>query len=197
MADGVTIYCIRHGQTDWNAIKRYQGQANIPLNDLGHQQATRNGQVLKAHLGDIDLASLHFVASPLDRALQTMRRVRAELGLPLDDFPTDIRLREVHYGHWEGQLLSDLPTLDPGGMRDRLADPFHWRPRGGESYSDLMDRVIEWEKTLDRDTVVATHGGISRTLRGLLRGIDMNGILELEVPQDRILKISRKSMEWL
>lgn len=197
MAGDVTIYCIRHGQTDWNAIQRYQGQADIPLNDFGRSQASRNGRVLRAHLSDAEIANAFFVASPLDRTRETMRLVRTEMGLPPEDFETDPRLREVHYGHWEGKLLDDLPTFDPAGLRNRLADPFNWRPEGGESYADLMDRVVEWVATLDRTTITASHGGVSRALRGHLLGMDMSNILELEVPQDRILKISRAGMEWL
>jgi len=195
MRDGLTIYCIRHGQTDWNAEQRYQGQADIPLNELGREQARRNGRVLAAHIDDP--ASLDFVASPLDRARETMRLVRTELGLPPDRFRLDPLLREVHYGHWEGQLLSELPTTDPEGMRNRLADPFNWRPDNGESYADLMQRVIRWTETLTSSVVVATHGGISRALRGHLLGMDMNNILQMEVPQDKVLEIRKGEMRWL
>ncbi|MEO1282487.1 MAG: histidine phosphatase family protein [Pseudomonadota bacterium] len=195
MPERVTIYCIRHGQTDWNAEQRYQGQADIPLNDFGRGQAARNGSVLRDL--PIDLTKAHYVASPLGRTVETMQIVRRQMGLDPDTFTTDPRLREVHYGHWEAKLLSDLPTLDPTGMKDRLDDPFNWRPRGGESYADLMQRIIPWVETLDQTTVVSTHGGISRTLRGHLLGMDMNNILELEVPQDKVLKISTDGMEWL
>ncbi|MEO1205624.1 MAG: histidine phosphatase family protein [Pseudomonadota bacterium] len=195
MPDPVVIYCIRHGQTDWNAEQRYQGQADIPLNDLGRRQAARNGLALRE--ADVDLSEAHFVASPLGRTMETMRIVRREMGLKPDDFSTDPRIREVHYGHWEGQLLTDLPKIDPEGMKNRVADPFNWCPKDGESYADLMERIIPWVEELDRTTVVATHGGISRALRGYLLGIDMNNILELEVPQDQILRISTEGMAWL
>jgi len=191
----VTIYCIRHGQTDWNAESRYQGQADVPLNALGRSQAHRNGVALRHFLPEI--AEADFVASPLSRACETMSIAREALNLSRDDFRLDSRLREVHYGHWEGKLLADLPSIDPAGLRARLADPYNWRPDGGESYSDLMDRVVEWVSTIERDTVVATHGGISRTLRGHFLGLDMNGILELEVPQDRVLVIRPGEMEWV
>ena len=59
------IYMIRHGQTDWNADERLQGQQDIALNDLGRSQATRNGETLVARLGSA--ASYDFVSSPLSR----------------------------------------------------------------------------------------------------------------------------------
>ncbi|MEL7049036.1 MAG: histidine phosphatase family protein, partial [Pseudomonadota bacterium] len=80
---------------------------------------------------------------------------------------------------------------------DRLADPFNWRPRGGESYADLMTRLVPWIKEQSGNTVIASHGGISRALRGYFLNVDMNSFLELEVPQDRVLKISTDGMVWL
>lgn len=195
MGSGVTIYCIRHGQTDWNAEKRYQGQADVPMNALGHQQALRNGEVLKPLLAT--LREAHFVSSPLGRARETMRIVRKALGLPVDEFDLDDRLKEIHYGHWEGELLSDLETTDPHGLASRQADQFGWRPKGGESFADLTARVAAWERELERTTVVTAHGGISRALRCHLLGMDKSRILDLEVPQDKVLKISRAGMIWL
>lgn len=195
MRDDVTIYCIRHGETDWNAESRYQGQADIPLNDKGRGQAHRNGLALHAYLPQIE--TFDFVASPLSRTRETMEILRMALGLEPTDYRMDERLREVHYGHWEGRLASDLPEYDPSGLAARQADPFHWCPKGGESYSDLMDRVRDWIKEVERDTVVVAHGGISRTLRGELIGADMNGVLRLSAPQDRVLVIKRGEMAWV
>ena len=195
MRDDVTIYCVRHGQTSWNAEARYQGKADIPLNELGREQAARNGQAMRKLLPAI--AQADFVASPLIRAKETMRIMRSELGLPPEDFRIDDRLREVHYGHWEGQLSTDLPTTDPTGLSERKKDPFNWRPEGGESYADLMTRVIDWLESVDRDTVVAAHGGVSRSLRGHLAGADMDGVLQLVAPQDKILVIKQGQMSWM
>lgn len=195
MREDITIYCIRHGETDWNAEQRYQGTADVPMNEKGRSQAKRNGEALRTLLPAI--AACAFVASPLQRSRETMEIVRTALGLPPDDYRTDHRLREVHYGHWEGQLLSDLKTLDPNGLAARKGDPYRWRPDGGESYSDLMDRVVAWLETIEQDTVIATHGGVSRMLRGHFAGEDMNTVLEMIVPQDRVLVIGHTHQSWL
>ena len=87
MRADVTIYFIRHGETDWNAQARYQGQADVPMNETGRAQARRNGEALRALLPGIAGADL--VASPLQRARETMRIVRATLDLDPDAFEVD------------------------------------------------------------------------------------------------------------
>jgi probable phosphoglycerate mutase len=195
VAAGVTIYFIRHGETDWNAARRYQGQRDIPLNAKGRAQARRNGEALCALLPGI--AAADFVASPLGRARETMEIVRACLGLPRDGYRLDDRLRELSYGHWEGKLQADLPRLDPEGLAERAKDPFRWRPEGGESYADLYERTMAWLADVARDTVVAGHGGVGRALRARVLGLDPETIPGLESPQDRVLVLRRDGIEWL
>lgn len=195
MRADVTIYFIRHGETDWNAQARYQGQADIPMNETGRAQAKRNGEALRPLLPDI--AKADFLASPLARARETMRIVRAALALEPDEFQIDERLKEAHYGAWQGTLLADLPQIDAAGMEARTRDPFRWRPHGGESYEDLMARTLPWLASIARDTVVVSHGGVSRVLRGHLLDLDVATVPGLDVPQDRVLVLRREGIDWL
>lgn len=195
MRPGITLYFLRHGQTDWNAQARYQGQVDIPLNDFGRSQALRNGQMLRSLLPQPD--AIDYVTSPLERTRETMDIVRTALSLPTQGVRTDDRLREMNYGHWEGQLASDLPQTDPDGVAERARDWWHWRPTGGESYEDLTARVNGWLSTIERDTVVSSHGGVSRALRGAVVPVPREEVPRLQVPQDRILILRRGFMEWL
>lgn len=195
MRQDATIYFIRHGETDWNAEARYQGQADIPLNEKGRSQALFNGEKLRALLPDI--AEADFVTSPLARALETMRIVRGALGLEPETFRIDERLKEAHYGDWQGTLLSDLPSVDAAGMEARTRDPFRWRPRGGESYEDLMARTLPWLDTVERDTVLVSHGGVSRVLRGHILDLERKSVPLLEVPQDRVLVLRHDQIDWM
>jgi probable phosphoglycerate mutase len=195
MSDGITIWFVRHGETDWNAARRYQGQRDIELNDRGRAQARRNGEALAALLPRI--AEADFVASPLRRARETMEIVRSCLGLPPNLYRVDERLKELNYGHWEGMLQRDLAQLDPEGVAARAKDPFRWRPKGGESYADLFERAVVWLEGTERDTVVAGHGGIGRTLRARVLGLDPEAIPELESPQDRVLVLRSGEASWL
>lgn len=195
MRADVTIYFIRHGETDWNAQSRYQGQADIPMNEVGRAQAQRNGEALRALLPDI--AECSYVASPLLRARETMEIVRGAMGLEPAAYALDERLKELHYGHWQGIFATDLPAIDAPGIAARSRDTFRWRPQGGESYEDLMARSVAWLAGVARDTVVAAHGGVSRVLRGHLYGLDQSAVPELAVPQDKVLVLRRDGMHWL
>ncbi|MBX9591977.1 MAG: histidine phosphatase family protein [Hyphomonadaceae bacterium] len=196
LAPGVTVYFVRHGETDWNATQRYQGRRNIPLNATGRAQARRNGLVLSELLGS-EASAFDYVASPLLRARETMQIIRRALSLQPDDYRQDPRLSEIDYGHWEGQLLHDLPTTDPEGFSARRADTWNWQPANGESYRMLSERVAPWLKEIRQDSVVASHGGVSRVLRGLVLQLADVDIPFLEVPQDKVLVLSAGSARWL
>ena len=192
----VTLYFIRHGETDWNAIGRYQGQRDIPLNAKGRGQAARNGEVLGGVLQG-NAARFDFVASPLVRTRQTMQIGRQAMALDPLVFRTDDRLKEIDYGAWEGELWSELPVKDPEGFAARKLDTWGWQPPGGESYRMLSDRIAGWLGDVARDTVVVSHGGVSRVLRGLVLQLGPAEVPFLEVPQDKVLMIRNGATSWL
>jgi broad specificity phosphatase PhoE len=161
-----TIYYIRHGETAWNAEGRLQGTLDIPLNDLGRQQAAHAGNILAdlfARDGR-DTSSLAFVASPLGRARSTMELVRGKLKLPAADYALDDRLREIGYGQWEGSTLPQMQLSDPEIFAKRQAEKWTVSPPGGESYASVQIRVRDWYDQLRADTVAVAHGGTARAL---------------------------------
>jgi broad specificity phosphatase PhoE len=200
MKPGITLYFIRHGQTGWNKARRIQGQIDSDLNDNGREQAARNGRML-GEMG-LDLESLDFVASPLKRTSETMQIVRENAGMAREGYRTDDRLKEIHFGTWQGKYWPEIPVEDPAGQEQRNADPYNWRPKDGESYADLTARCASWFGELDRDTVCVSHGGISRSLRGIAApSIAPAEVTELSVPQDKILVFRRTgeniNFEWV
>lgn len=194
MRGDLTLYFVRHGETDWNAARRLQGQTDICLNATGRSQAARNGQVLRTLIEDPSAVS--FISSPLARTRETMEIVRDTMGLDRTSFSFEDRLKEIHFGHWEGLTWSELPDRDPVGYQERAADAFNWRPRGGESYFDLTQRAASWLADLQKSAVVVSHGGVSRVLRGYLLGLDPKEIADLSVPQDKVLVLRKGHMEW-
>ena len=161
-----TIYYIRHGETEWNALGRLQGTRDIPLNDLGRKQAAKAGIILAdlfARDGRSE-TSLEFVASPLVRARSTMELVRDSLKLPSDEYAIDDRLREIAYGQWEGSTLAQMQAEDPELYAKRQTEKWTVSPPGGESYVEVQARVADWYHQLTEDTVAVAHGGTARAL---------------------------------
>lgn len=190
-----TIYFVRHGETDWNAARRIQGHTDIPLNATGRAQAARNGRVLRGLIADP--ASVTYVASPLSRASDTMRIARGEMGLDPEGFEREERLKELNFGALEGEpWIGDQLAKNPALYPARSKDPFGWRPEGGESYADLTRRLEAWLATLAGSTVVVSHGGVMRALRGHLLGLDKHGIPNLSTPQDQVLIVTRGQERW-
>lgn len=177
---------IRHGQTDWNAEGRMQGQRDIPLNATGQMQARQNGQHLKVYLEreQIDPAGLDFVASPLGRTRMTMELARREMGLPPSGYRIEDCLLELTFGSWEGSTLQELAGENPELVAKRKADKWDFVPPGGESYRMLTERIGDWLQTVSRPSVVVAHGGVFRALRGLLEGLEVHAVPTLNVPQD-------------
>jgi broad specificity phosphatase PhoE len=161
-----TIYYIRHGETEWNALGRLQGVQDIPLNELGRRQSVSAGHILKDLLrrdGESE-TSLPFVASPLGRARQTMELLRGTLKLPLSGYAVDDRLREIGYGQWEGATLAEAQAQDPDLFARRQAEKWTVAPPGGETYVSVQARMADWYRELAADTVAVAHGGTARAL---------------------------------
>ncbi len=160
------LYFIRHGETDWNAERRLQGLRDIPLNALGRKQAARCGELLARILAGTcgSLQQFAFTSSPLSRARETMEILRTTLGLPPQSYAVDPRLAELAFGNWEGLTYKEVRALDRSILATRERDKWNFRPPGGESYADLLQRVRAWHATVSGDAVVTAHGGVARAL---------------------------------
>jgi probable phosphoglycerate mutase len=149
---------LRHGRTSWNVQGRFQGQTDIPLDEVGRAQAAQAAQSLAA------LAPDAVIASDLGRAVTTAEPLAAATGL---DLRTDARLRETFAGTWEGLTHAEIRAVD-GDALDRWATGEDLRPGGGESRTDVAARVVgavdDALAPLPADglLVVVTHGGAAR-----------------------------------
>ena len=175
-----TIYYIRHGETEWNALGRLQGVQDIPLNALGRTQSVHAGHILADLLkrDGQNASTVGFVASPLGRARQTMDLVRGTLKLPLSGYAIDDRLREIGYGQWEGSTLAEMEAKEPDLFARRQAEKWTVAPPGGETYVEVQARVADWYRGIKADTVAVAHGGTARALMVTL------GILTPEIAAD-------------
>jgi probable phosphoglycerate mutase len=160
------FYFVRHGETDWNAERRLQGRRDIPLNALGRRQAARSGELLANLLaiGGATPQQFAFTASPLSRARETMEIMRAELGVPPQDYTVDVRLAELSFGKWEGLTYKEVRALDRSVLATRERDKWNFQPPGGESYAQLLARMREWHDGITGDAIIAALGGVARAL---------------------------------
>lgn len=191
------IYLVRHGQTDWNADYRLQGQIDTPLNDKGRGQAKRNGEILSTLIEDAD--RFDFVASPLGRTRETMEILRTAMSLDAHGYRTEDILMEINFGDWQGSTWDELREARPDEIAARFEDPWNVVApgEGGESYAMLSARAAHWLDAVSQDTVVVTHGGVNRCVRGLLGELSETEIPHLKVPQDKVLVIREGKTDWV
>jgi len=188
------LYLIRHGETEFNVAKRYQGQNDSPLTSNGISQARRNGQVL-ADLR-LDKTNLSFIASPLGRTMDTATYICKAMGIDPASIKTDAQLMEMHYGAWQGLTAEEIEHEYPGQWGKRMENIAEFDiPGGGESYNALVKRANNWiNKTRDEwesDTpwIVVSHGGTGSVIRGLYTGLDIPAIRTLPLPQGEFFKL--------
>lgn len=175
------LYFIRHGETDWNAEGRLQGQRDIPLNDVGRVQAEETGAIL-ARL-EARYEDLAYWASPLSRTRETMEILRARLGLHPPAYRTDDRLMEVSFGDWEGLTWPEVEARSPRVAEARIADKWHVSPPGGENYEAVAERLGAFTNLLERPSVVVAHGGVGRALMALTASMSREKAAEVFVRQ--------------
>lgn len=177
----MTIYFVRHGETDWNAAARLQGQRDIPLNDKGRVQAVESAALLQAKIKNVE--DLDYWSSPLLRTTETMERFRCALNLHDTHYKKDDHLKELSFGLWEGCTLPEARASFPELMRAREQDKWHAHPPQGENYVEVAARVQLWLNKLTRDTLVVSHGGVGRVLLHLVAGLKKEEAVETFIKQ--------------
>ena len=189
------IYLVRHGQTDWNAEDRLQGQIDTPINATGRAQAKYNGEALTRLTGAPD--HFDFVASPLGRTRETMEIIRSAMGLEPDSYRTDDLLKEIHFGEWQGGTWDELREQRPDEIAARFDDPWNTIPpgAGGESFAMLSARALRWLDAVSQDTVAVTHGGVIRCVKGHIEKLPRNEIPHIDIPQDQIYAVKEVEVE--
>lgn len=186
------IYFIRHGETDWNREQRIQGQIDIVLSETGHLQSEAVARVLANFITEPE--QFAFYVSPLTRARQTMSYLARTFELSENQIQVEDSLRELGYGVWEGRYFQELKS-DPAYPHN-LIQRFAWRPEGGESYADGMDRLRQWVGRLDRPTVIVSHGAIGRCLIALACDLTPERTLTQPTPQGYFSRITNGRIEW-
>ncbi|MCV7029738.1 glucosyl-3-phosphoglycerate phosphatase [Mycobacterium sherrisii] len=165
------LIMLRHGQTDFNAGSRMQGQLDSALTELGRAQAVAAAEVLGK------LQPMLIVSSDLHRAYDTATTLGERTGLQVR---VDERLRETHLGDWQGLTHSEVDAQAPGA-RITWREDATWAPHGGESRVDVAARSVplvaelvagesDWGDAAepDRPVVLVAHGGLIAALSAAL-----------------------------
>ena len=163
-----TLLLARHGQSDWNAERRWQGHADRPLTERGRLQA----EALAERLAEIDLDAVY--SSDLRRARETAAVVAETKGLGVREVRD---LREVDVGSWSGLTRAEA--------RERLPDAYvRWLDGGqgwtdGETYEDMSARVLDavWEIVRSHPegrVLVVSHGGPIRAIHANALRMDVH-----------------------
>lgn len=148
------FFLIRHGETEWNTQGRWQGQIDLPLNPRGREQADQIAQSLSA-------TPIHAIySSDLMRAIDTAKSLADVFGLSIH---TDVRLREIHQGEWQGLSIEQIQEHYASAFQERLNDPLGVAPPGGETAHDVRNRVVQFmeqalEKHPEETVAIVSHG---------------------------------------
>lgn len=174
------IFLVRHGETEWNAEGRFQGQLDSPLTASGREQATQIASMLAVALAGREPIAMH--VSPLGRARHTASIIRAHAtyAAPL----TEPRLQEVTTGAWDGLTHADIETGWPGILDGATDFDWYFRAPNGESYDAAVGRVRSWLGELEGSVVAVSHGLLGRLVRGVYLDLTREAALTLPVPQD-------------
>jgi alpha-ribazole phosphatase len=163
------LFLIRHGETVWNAERRFQGQTDVPLSPHGERQAAALARVMENESVQL------LYASDLRRAWDTALILAESLGLSPRK---EARLRELAFGRWEGLTYTELQRRDAAWLAAWQADPSHTAPPGGETLPQITERVNAALTTMlaagqERTVAVVAHSGPLRVLLCLALGFDV------------------------
>ena len=168
----------RHGQSTWNAERRFQGSTDIALSALGRAQATALGQALAGYR-----VSAAYV-SPYRRARETAEIALLDKPVPLSAMD---ELRELSLGDWEGCTVDEVRGREGDPYRAWLLAPHDCPPPNGEPLDAVYRRVqsaverIRAAHSDDEDVLVVAHGGVISVYACVLLGCSFNSLWRLRV----------------
>jgi len=183
-----TIFLARHGESDWNVEKRFQGHSDRPLTERGRKQAHALADLVASEKIDA------VYTSPLSRAQETAEIVAARAGLEPVALP---ELREVDTGSWSGLSRADVEARFPEGFSRWRSGGSGWRD--GETYEQMAERVIGALRTIAEDhpdgrVLVISHGGPIRAIHAAAEGVAIDDYRRLK-PVEPNARLSAVAVE--
>jgi broad specificity phosphatase PhoE len=194
----VVVVLVRHGQSQWNAEGRYQGQLGPGLTELGHEQARRTADFLTSNFGPFD----RVLASDLPRVQETLQPWGEKTGTVPE---IDTRWREIDSGAWSGRFPDEVKKLFPDEVAafDRGEDI----PRGGgetfaqlrarvwQAMTDLATRPVDDDASDETTALVFTHGGCIHMAAAETLGLPPGGHRWLRSPDNCSVTVFRHTVD--
>ncbi|MEL7274127.1 MAG: histidine phosphatase family protein [Pseudomonadota bacterium] len=176
---------LRHGETDWNRQRLFQGSKDIVLNGTGQNQARAHAAPLSYLLseGVLERRQITLHSSPLQRARQTAEILRDALSLP-SPVQCHTGLREISMGDWEGMTTESLRENHFALRKQRRADRWHFTPPNGESMASRAEEIIKTARRLPPHSIVVTHSVVLRILLQHINGGDKNAASRQNIPHE-------------
>jgi alpha-ribazole phosphatase len=173
--DGCTVYLLRHGDSRPDAVRRFIGRTDHPLNEMGCSQA----EGWRREFSHTPFS--HIYCSDLKRSIETARIIDRRTRTPITILP---ELSEINLGHWDGMPVSEVRRLFPQEYDRRGADLVGYRPARGESFADLSARVLPvFEGVVQQskgNLLIVSHAGVNRVILCHLLGMPLANLFRLE-----------------
>jgi probable phosphoglycerate mutase len=187
-----TVYLIRHGETEWNIIGRWQGILDVQLNEVGREQARKLAEDAKS----TGIEAIY--SSDLSRALDTAQALAAPLGLnPI----LDTRLRELDIGIFQGLKEAEIKQKHPEEFAAFLANPLKYRIPEGESRMDMQERVFAaWTDMIGKNQfktiALVSHNGTLKMLLSALFPEKTDFFQSHSIPNATLNLLKRSEDTW-
>lgn len=180
----LNLYIIRHGQTEWNVLRRLQGWNNSNLTEQGIKDAERLSERLK-HI-DFD----YIYSSPQPRALDTANIIKANRSI---DISLLDGLKEIGFGVWEGMSIDEINKKYDGHYNTYINTPHLYEPIDGESFEDIFKRVEESLKTIiskgGNNILIVSHGVTIKILTSIIKDIPLHELYNIPIHQGTALNV--------
>jgi len=179
------IALLRHGPTEWTEEGRIQGWTDTPLSAAGRD-------IVRRWCVPDDVRAFSWVSSPLRRALETANL----LGMAARPEP---RLKEMHWGAWEGLRIAELRRDLGAAMGENEARGLDFRPPSGESPRELQARLRPWLAEIGHakaSIAAVCHNGVIRAVLSLATGWDMKGKPPVKL-RDATIHVFRVAMDGM
>ena len=188
------LYLVRHGETEWNKKRIFQGKGDSPLTDIGIEQASLLGDYIK----ELNISIDEVFSSPLGRAYDT-----AKLIFPEREIKLDWNVAEMGFGSWEGKNIADIQKFEEKNYHDffHKADEYKHETHGGESFAEVETRVEEFinmllENYKDKTVLLVSHGLLLKVLLKHVKNESLENFWKSEVFNNTSLSLLNFEKNW-